>query len=79
VSAAPPIPGGIRAGHAHGTTRMGTDPERSVTDDMGRVHGFDNLFSAGAGTFVTSAAFNPCLTIVALALRSAPAIIAAAS
>lgn len=45
---------------------------------MGLVHGFDNLFSAGAGTFVTSAGFNPFLTIVALALRAAPAIIEAA-
>jgi hypothetical protein len=78
VSAFPPLPGGMRAGHAHGTTRMGDDPKTSVTDSFGLVHGFDNLFSAGAGTFVTSAAFNPCLTIVALSLRSAPAIIAAA-
>jgi choline dehydrogenase-like flavoprotein len=78
VSAAPPLPGGMRAGHAHGTTRMGTDPATSVTDANGLVHGFDNLFCAGASTFVTSSAFNPCLTIVALALRSAPAIAAAA-
>jgi hypothetical protein len=54
---------------------MGLDPEISVTDDTGLVHGFDNLFVAGAGGFVTSAGVNPCLTIVALALRAAPHII----
>jgi choline dehydrogenase-like flavoprotein len=67
------------AGHAHGTTRMGTDPATSVADSYGLVHGFDNLFVAGAGLFVTSSSFNPCLTIVALALRAVPAIAAAAA
>jgi choline dehydrogenase-like flavoprotein len=71
------VPGGIFAGHAHGTTRMGTDPATSVTDDAGLVHGTDNLFVAGAGTFVTSAGRNPALTIVALALRAVETIAAA--
>jgi len=70
LGAVPPIPGGIRAGHAHGTTRMGTSADSSVANDAGLVHGFDNLFVAGAGLFVTSAGYNPCLTIVALALRA---------
>ena len=74
LGAVPPLPGGIRAGHAHGTTRMGTSPDTSVADSVGLVHGFDNLFVAGAGLFVTSAGYNPCLTIVALALRAAGAI-----
>jgi choline dehydrogenase-like flavoprotein len=50
---------------------MGLDPETSVTDDNGLVHGFNNLLVAGAGGFVTWAGVNPCLTVVALALRAA--------
>jgi choline dehydrogenase-like flavoprotein len=64
------VPGGMFAGHAHGTTRMGPDPATSVTDDHGLVHGTENLFVTGAGGFVTSAGLNPALTIAALALRS---------
>lgn len=63
-------PGGMFAGHAHGTTRMGRDPARSVANDAGLVHGTENLFVAGAGLFVTSAGLNPALTVVALALRA---------
>jgi choline dehydrogenase-like flavoprotein len=75
VRARAALPGGMRAGHAHGTTRMGVDPETSVTNDVGLVHGLDNLFVAGTGGFVTSAGVNPCLTAVALARRAAPRII----
>ncbi len=71
-----PVPGGMFAGHAHGTTRMGADPATSVTDDHGLVHGTDNLFVAGAGGFVTAAGLNPALTIAALALRSVDRIVA---
>jgi choline dehydrogenase-like flavoprotein len=78
VSAPSRIPGGIFAGHAHGTTRMGPDPAETVADDSGLVHGTDNLFVAGAGLFVTAAGLNPALTIVALALRSVSTIAAAA-
>jgi choline dehydrogenase-like flavoprotein len=70
-----PLPGGMFAGHAHGTTRMGTDPTTSVTDDHGRVHGTDNLFVTGAGPFVTASGLNPALTIAALALRTGGAIL----
>jgi gluconate 2-dehydrogenase alpha chain len=74
VRAPSQVPGGIFAGHAHGTTRMGEDPATFVTDSAGLVHGTENLFVAGAGTFVTSAGVNPALTIVALALRAVPVI-----
>jgi choline dehydrogenase-like flavoprotein len=73
------IPGGIFAGHAHGVTRMGDDPATSVTDSHGLVHGTGDLFVLGAGGFVTSAGRNPALTIVALALRAADRIAAAAT
>ena len=58
-------------GHLMGTTRMGKDPSRSVTDTVGRVHGFSNLYVAGASLFPAASAANPTLTIVALALRLA--------
>ena len=58
-------------GHLLGTTRMGNDPSRSVTDGAGKVHGFSNLYVAGASLFPAAAAANPTLTIVALALRLA--------
>jgi choline dehydrogenase-like flavoprotein len=74
-----PVPGGVFAGHAHGTTRMGADPATSVTDDYGRVHGTDNLFVTGAGPFVTSAGLNPALTVASLALRAVDEIGSAAS
>lgn len=36
--------GGLSAGqHQAGTLRMGNDPLTSVTDPLGRVHGYDNL------------------------------------
>ncbi|MBP0001950.1 MAG: GMC family oxidoreductase [Cyanobacteria bacterium SID2] len=56
--------------HHHGTCCMGTDPDRSVTDSFGKVHGVDNLFVIGASQFVGSASVNPVLTIVALTIRS---------
>ncbi len=78
ASAAAPVPGGMFAGHAHGTTRMGRDAATSVADDTGLVHGTENLFVAGAGLFVTGAGLNPMLTITALALRAVDRIAAAA-
>lgn len=57
--------------HHMGTTRMGSDPRSSVTDEWGRVHGVGNLWVAGSSLFPTGGWANPTLTIVALALRSA--------
>jgi choline dehydrogenase-like flavoprotein len=57
--------------HHMGTTRMGEDPRRSVTDAHGRVHGIANLWIAGSSLFPTGSWANPTLTIVALALRTA--------
>jgi len=58
-------------GHHMGTYRMGRDPRDSAVDSLGAVHGCPNLFVAGSGMFVGSAAVNPTLTIVALAIRTA--------
>lgn len=54
--------------HLMGTTRMGTDPERSVVNEWGRSHDVRNLFVVDGSIFVTSAGVNPTRTIQALAL-----------
>ena len=66
-------PGLILSGRQHqaGTCRMGSDPESSVTDEWGRVHNHDNLFVVDGSLHVTNGGFNPVLTIMALAFRSA--------
>ena len=55
--------------HHMGTTRMSDDPKHGVVDANCKVHGISNLFTAGASSFVTAAAPNPTLTLVALTLR----------
>jgi choline dehydrogenase-like flavoprotein len=66
---------GLSAGqHQAGTCRMGDDPETSVTDSWGRVHGHDNLFVADGSLHVTNGGLNPVLTILALAFRVAEGI-----
>ncbi len=57
--------------HQAGTCRMGDDPRTSVTDHWGRVHGHKNLFVMDGSVHVTNGGFNPVLTILALAYRSA--------
>jgi choline dehydrogenase-like flavoprotein len=66
-------PGLILSGRQHqaGTCRMGHDPKTSVTDEWGRVHNHDNLFVVDGSLHVTNGGFNPVLTIMALAFRSA--------
>jgi choline dehydrogenase-like flavoprotein len=57
--------------HQAGTCRMGEDPRASVVDPLGRVHGHDNLYIADGSVHVTNGGFNPVLTIMALAFRTA--------
>jgi choline dehydrogenase-like flavoprotein len=64
----------VTEAHIQGTHRMGTDPEASVTDDLHRVHGVDNLLALGAGAFPTCSPANPTLTLSALALRAGRAV-----
>ncbi len=61
--------------HHMGTTRMAQSPSSGVTDGHGRVHGVANLMVAGSSLFPTSGWANPTLTIMALACRSADAIL----
>jgi choline dehydrogenase-like flavoprotein len=57
--------------HQAGTCRMGNDPASSVCDSYGAVHEHENLFVVDASLHVTNGGFNPALTIMALAFRSA--------
>jgi choline dehydrogenase-like flavoprotein len=60
--------------HQSGTLRMGTDPDQTVVDPFGRMHDAPNVVVCDGSVFPTSGAFNPTLTIMAVALRSATAL-----
>lgn len=57
--------------HNMGVARMSADPNDGVTNRWGRAHDVPNLFVSDGSVFSTSAAPNPTLTIVALAIRQA--------
>jgi gluconate 2-dehydrogenase alpha chain len=57
--------------HVMGTCRMGDDPRTSVVDSGSRFHDVPNVICADSSVFVTSAGYNPTLTLVALAHRAA--------
>jgi choline dehydrogenase-like flavoprotein len=64
--------------HPTGATRMGNEPRQSVVDPHCRSQEHPNLYIAGSSVFPTQGGANePTLTIAALALRSADAILAA--
>lgn len=54
--------------HLMGTTRMGTDPEKSVVNEIGQSHDVKNLFIVDSSIFVTSGGVNPVSTMQALSL-----------
>ena len=67
------------ASHVAGTCRMGDDPEQSVVDRVGALHGRPELVVADASVLVTEGAGDsPSLTLQALALRAAEALAARA-
>ena len=57
--------------HVMGTARMGTDPATSVVSPEQRLWGVDNVLVCDSSVFVTSAGYNPTLTLAALAHRAA--------
>ncbi|MBZ9558393.1 MULTISPECIES: GMC family oxidoreductase [unclassified Modicisalibacter] len=63
----PPYP----STHNLGSCRMSAKPEDGVCNAHGQSHDIPNLFIADGSQFTTSAAENPTLTIVALAVRQA--------
>ncbi len=56
-------------GHQNGTIRFGQDSASSALDINCRAHEVDNLYVVDGSFFVSSAAVNPTLTIIANALR----------
>ena len=61
--------------HEVGTTRMGNDPKKSVTNKHQQLHDVDNVFIVDAGPFVSQADKNPTWTILALSWRTCDYII----
>jgi len=57
--------------HVMGTARMGTDPATSVVSPEQRLWGVDNVLVCDSSVFVTSAGYNPTLTLAALSHRAA--------
>ncbi len=57
--------------HQAGTCRMSAHPETGVVDARGHVHGHDNLLVCDTSVHVTNGGFNPFLTAMACALRTA--------
>ena len=64
-----------RTAHTIGTCRMGAAPDRSVVDPWGRAHDVPNLWICDNSVFPSALAANPALTIMALSLRTAEAIL----
>ncbi|MDY7395169.1 GMC family oxidoreductase [Aureibaculum sp. 2210JD6-5] len=61
--------------HEVGTTRMGNDPKKSVTNKYMQLHDVDNVFVVDGGPFVSQADKNPTWTILALSWRTCDYII----
>lgn len=61
--------------HEVGTTRMGNDPKKSVTNKYQQLHDADNVFVVDGGPFVSQADKNPTWTILALSWRTSDYIV----
>jgi choline dehydrogenase-like flavoprotein len=67
-----PVGLGMSAGqHQAGTCRMAPESSLGVVDNRGRVFGHENLLICDGSVHVTNGGFNPVLTIMATAMRSA--------
>jgi choline dehydrogenase-like flavoprotein len=60
--------------HACGTLVTGRDPQRSVVDASGRVHGMESLYVVDGSILPRSSRVNPSLTIYSWSLRVARAL-----
>jgi choline dehydrogenase-like flavoprotein len=66
----PPYP----STHNLGSNRMSEKARDGVVNKFGQTHDVKNLFVSDGSQFTTSAACNPTLTIVSLAIRQADTI-----
>ncbi|MBI4518954.1 MAG: GMC family oxidoreductase [Deltaproteobacteria bacterium] len=57
--------------HPQGSLRMGTEPRRSVVNQLGEAHEIRGLFVADASVFPTAIGVPPQLTVAAFACRTA--------
>ena len=62
---------GLASSHPQSTCRMGIDPNTSVVDAFGEVHGVPGLFVCDASVFPASVGVPPTITIASLADRTA--------
>ncbi|WP_237442238.1 MULTISPECIES: GMC family oxidoreductase [unclassified Saccharibacter] len=62
-----------RAAHMIGTCRMGKDSAKAVVTPYGQSFDIENLWISDHSTFPSAGAANPALTIMALSLRTAEA------
>ena len=62
--------------HVSGTLTAGNDPNHSVVDALGRVHGMEGLYVVDGSILPRSSRVNPSLTIYAWALRTAESLAA---
>lgn len=62
--------------HQMSTARMGTDPRSSVADPEGRLHDVRGVWIGDTSAFPTASGVNPMVTCMALARRTAHAILA---
>ena len=67
---------GVGSSHDLGGCRFGTDPTTSVLDPSLRVHDTPGLYLFGGAAFPSCPGINPTLTIWALALHAADALVA---
>lgn len=61
--------------HIMGTLRSGTSAATSVTDRDGKFWDLGNLYASDGAIFPTSSGYNPTMTIIAMALRVAAAMV----
>ncbi len=61
--------------HEVGTTRMGNDPKKSVTNRMQQLHDSKNVFIVDGGPFTSQADKNCTWTILALSMRTSEYIV----
>lgn len=70
-----PAPRPVAFWHETGSCVMGTDEATSVVDPTGAVHGVKGLYVADASVLPSAGAVNTGLTIIAIAMRTADAIL----
>lgn len=61
----------VFSAHQMGSARMGRDPQTSVADPRGELHGTPGVWIGDASAFPTSSGANPMVSVMALARRTA--------